>query len=162
MIRHEPTSQCFSCCTRASVIVSRLRDSNRRIRISLPIWRINLIIFHRSRLWGTNSFHCGGHQGSFVRGKAVGTRSLPSISTWSQKKNSWISVLTLPCVCVAWYFIKRGSTVRLPCVFVIFLYYSAVIPCLGIINAVILKVTGTRLLNDKWRGSYTTLYYCNV
>ena len=39
---------------------------------------------------------------------------------------------------------------------------STVTTCLDITKAVILKVTGTHCLSDKWSGSYNNLYYFNV
>lgn len=115
------------------------------------------------RVWGTTIFLYFGYRGGPLPEVKRPWRETdhPAPAGTEGRKRGAVSSLSLTPVAL---FITRGKTLPLPCllfVFVIFLCCSAVITCLDITNAVILKVTGTHCLNDKWRGSYDTLYYCN-
>jgi hypothetical protein len=154
------------CCTRASV-VAILRDSDRRIRTSLWVGRRNVIILHRAHgsVMKDNHFSVQWVPGSFAGGKAARTRSWLFSSSWYRAKKSWNSIFIVTYACCASCFISREKILPLSYllfVFIIFMCCSTTKTCLDITNAVILKVTGTHCLNDKWRGSFTSLYYCNV
>ena len=154
------------CCTRVSV-VTILRNSDRRIRTSLSVGRRNVIILHRARgsVMRDNQFSVQWVPGSFAGGKAARTQSWPFSCSWYRTKKSWSCIFTVPYSCCGSCFIGRGKDLPLSCLLFVFAIYMCCCTaetCLDITNAVILKVTGTHGLSDKWRGSYTTLYYCNV
>ena len=125
------TSQITSvapCCTRASV-VTILRDSDRRIRMSLRVTRRNVIILHRARgsVMRDNQFSVQWVPGSFAGGKAARTRNWLFSCSWYIVKKSWNIIFIVTYACCASCFISRWKILPLSYllfVFVIFMCCS--------------------------------------
>ena len=118
------------CCTRASV-VTILRDSDRKIRTSLPEGRRNLIILHKARgsVMRDSQFSIQCVSGSFAGGKAARTRRWPFRSSWYGAKKVWSCIFIVPYACCASCFISRGKSLPFSCllfVFAMFVYCCTV------------------------------------
>jgi hypothetical protein len=153
--QHEQTHQCCSsvhtCISSDYITGERPKNSD---SVAGREKKFDYSPQSAARLWGTNNFLYSGYRGPLSEVKRPGREfDHPAVVGPERKIRGALCLLSLTPVALHVSSSARKLCLCLDC----YLYCSAVIPDLDIANAVILQVTGTYCLNDKWRGSYTTL-----